>query len=231
MSEEVKTEKQPSLHDPEWSDWVLGQLAEDELINGSPKTDGLRRLLEKYVGEIVDVTTHVMQCPNVENLGRAVVVAKITIDKKDETGLIRSVRFSGSADVCARNCDAPYNQYPVATAETRALGRAYRQALRVRKAAAEELSENAEYAAESPEDNMKITDAQINGIESLCKRLNINLQALVNAGTTEYPKITEVSLSKATNMIKLLGDYQRNNKEIPEKFQGYDKSWRSTFGG
>ena len=44
----------PRDSDPEWSEYLLDQLADHELINGAPTVDGLRRITEKCFGEIVE---------------------------------------------------------------------------------------------------------------------------------------------------------------------------------
>ena len=45
--------KRPKEHDPEWSEYLLDQLSDSELINGAPTVDGLRRITEKCFGEII----------------------------------------------------------------------------------------------------------------------------------------------------------------------------------
>ena len=227
MSDE-KVEVQPKFTDPTWSDWVQAQLASDELIDGAPKTDGLRRLVEKYIGDIVEMDSVIVQPPNPTNHERAVVSVTITINCQDE----RQLRFSGSADACTRNSDPPYNMYPTAIAETRAYGRAFRNALRIRNAVAEELSNNASYAAENVDSDMKISSPQINGISNLCKMLDIGVEKFVNGGEIKYKNIKEVPLNKATLMMRTLNQYQNGEREsVPDTFKGFDKDWRNTFLG
>jgi len=38
-------DKRPQEHDPEWSEYLLDQLSDSELINGAPTVDGLRRII------------------------------------------------------------------------------------------------------------------------------------------------------------------------------------------
>ncbi len=228
MSEEKKEIVVPTFKDHTWSDWVLSQLKEDELIDGAPKTDGLRRLVEAYVGDIVQMDTNVIQAPNNDNMNTAVVTVRVIIEKEPGTQRI----FSGSADASTRNSDPPYNQYPTAIAETRAYGRAFRNALRIRTAVAEEISKNAEYASETDDGGKKITSPQISGINNLCKMLNINVEKFINSGELKYRSIKEVPLNKATLIMKTLNEYQNQKREtIPETFTGYDKDWRTSFMG
>jgi hypothetical protein len=227
MSEEKKEEFVPTFKDAKWSDWVLSKLESDELIDGAPKTDGLRRLVEAYVGEIVDMKSVIVQPPNNENFNTAVVTVRVHILKD---GDVKS--FSGSADASTRNSDPPYNQYPTAIAETRAYGRAFRNILRIRTAVAEELSKNAEYVSETSDSDRKITGPQIKGIDNLCKLLDINVETFINSGELKYKSIKEVPLNKGTLIMKTLNEYQNNSRnKIPETFLGYKKEWRDSFMG
>ena len=44
----------PRDFDSEWSEYLLDQLSDHELINGAPTVDGLRRITEKCFWEIVE---------------------------------------------------------------------------------------------------------------------------------------------------------------------------------
>lgn len=218
----------PAFSDPTWSDFVIGQLTADEVIEGFPKTDGLRRLVEKYVGEIVEMNSSIVQAPNSGNNDRAVITVQICVRKQN--GDIS--RFSGAADACTRNSDPPYNMYPTSIAETRAYGRAFRNALRIKTAVAEELSKNADYAAETADSELKISGPQIRGIEHQCKLLDMNVEHFVNSGEVKYSSIKQVPLNKATLMMRTLNQYQNGErKDIPDAYKGFVKDWRTTFLG
>ena len=49
----VDLEKKPTEYDPDWSEYLLDELSDHELINGAPTVDGLRRITEKCFGEII----------------------------------------------------------------------------------------------------------------------------------------------------------------------------------
>ena len=48
-------------YDPEWSEFLLDQLADNELIHGAPTVDGLRRITERFFGEILGSRSVVLQ--------------------------------------------------------------------------------------------------------------------------------------------------------------------------
>lgn len=123
----------PSISDPGWTEYVLSSLMDYEKDNGSPKTDGLRRIATKLLG-VFSSQTDILQTPTVENGFRASVKVELTFHNN---------RFSttGAADVYSGNTKAKFATHAVATAETRAEGRALRKALRLTKVlAAEELT-------------------------------------------------------------------------------------------
>ena len=66
--ERSNTKKIPSEQDPEWSEYLLDQLSDSELINGAPTVDGLRRITQKCFGEIVESHTQIIETPTSQNL-------------------------------------------------------------------------------------------------------------------------------------------------------------------
>ena len=226
MSDELMPKD--GFKDPKWSDYVVSQLTDDEMIEGAPKTDGLLRLVEQLIGTILSIDSHVVQAPCPDNMGRATVLVTMLIKSYNESIEV-PLKYSSAADVCSRNADAPYNQYPVALAGTRALGRCCRLALRLKTATAEEKSVNAEYASEIDETGDKITEAQIGGINNLCKKLNINIKSFVNMGNTQYKTIHDVSLSTAVKMLKRLNEYRNEEAVVEAAIVGYDTNWKSEF--
>ena len=69
-----------------WTEYVLAELKDDEKIKDKnnpkkeyPTTDGLRRLVEKFVGTIVTSKTDVCQTPSPANERRATVTVTVEI--------------------------------------------------------------------------------------------------------------------------------------------------------
>lgn len=230
---EIRTQesiKAVTPNDLEWTDYVLGLLSDDEKINGNPTTDGLRRVFEIALKcRIVASNTNVVQSPSPDNEKRATVVHSVVYclnegdpDRPD----LNSVSVDGSADVYWGNCDKVYRNHPVAVAETRAEGRALRRALKLRKVvAAEELAKDIE---DHPDENTvsKITNNQINFIDVLAKRLNINVSKLLESNALESKNIYVLSHDDAVSMIRLLSQYQQDVSKIPEEILGFNNDWK-----
>jgi len=217
----------PTIADLEWTDHVLGLLSEDEKIQGNPTTDGLRRIFERAMDcQILEASSKVVQAPSPENEKRATVEFTLVFKPNwvpDGFNEIRSV--SGSADVYWGNCDKVFRNHPVAVAETRAEGRALRRALRLRKVlAAEEVVESTEDDI-GPDNVTKITNNQINFIDVIAKRLDINVLSIIKEiGITE-DSVKNILHEDALKVIRELSGYQQKVDEIPDVVKGYVNNW------
>jgi hypothetical protein len=220
----------PKITDLEWTDYVLGLLSDDEKISGNPTTDGLRRIFELALNcQVISSTSTVAQAPSPDNEKRATVIHSITYllkNQSSDTHDLNTVTVDGAADVYWGNCDKIYRNHPVAVAETRAEGRALRRALRLRKVvAAEEISKEIE---DNPDLNTvsKISNNQINFIDVMAQRLNINVMRLFSDNQLPTDNIYGISHEDAVTIIRLLSKYQQNTNEISDSIVGYSKDWK-----
>ena len=218
----------PKITSYEWSDFVMGQFEDDELYNGNPTVDGLRRVTELLLGEIVESFSDVLQCPTLDNEKRATVRVQLSLQPHKSQGI---VSYCAVADSYYGNTDKIYRNHPVAQAETRAEGRALKRALRLRKVnAAEEISVDID---DNLDDGIRtdvdmITDGQVTFIETLCRKLNINVKEFIDQEGPRH-SIKETVRSEAAVAIKLLNTYQQNPDEIPPELVGFDTEWRGDY--
>lgn len=221
--------KNVSPNDIEWTDYVLSLLSDDEKIAGNPTTDGLRRVFETALNcDIVESSSNVVQSPSPDNEKRATVVHTISYFLKDGSVPVESKHrsVSGAADVYWGNCDKIFRNHAVAVADTRAEGRALRRALKLRKVvAAEELAKDIE---DHPDANTvsKISNNQINFIDVLAKRLNVNVVNLLDSLNIQTTSIYDMSHDDGVKTIKELSTLQTNLESISEKLKGYDAGWK-----
>lgn len=226
----VETKTIPSPNDLSWTDYVLGLLSDDEKISGNPTTDGLRRIFEIALScRVISSTSSVVQSPSPENEKRATVIHSITYIINPEVPdplHINTVSVDGSADVYWGNCDKIYRNHPVAVAETRAEGRALRRALKLRKVvAAEEIAKDIE---DHPDENSvsKISVNQINFIDVIAQRLNVNVLTLIKTLAISEENVYNISHENAVGIIKQLTVYQQDMTKIPEDLLGYQSNWK-----
>ena len=227
---ESQQTKTVTPNDLDWTDHVLGLLSEDEKISGNPTTDGLRRIFEKALNcRVLASVSNVVQTPEPNNEKRATVVHSITYflneGSRDQPEL-NTVTINGAADVFWGNCDKVYRNYPVAVAETRAEGRALRRALKLRKVvAAEEIAAEVD---DHPDQNTvsKISNNQINFIDVMSKRLNINVSKLLETGNLDKNNVYGLSHEDAIGIIRQLSKYQQDMSGISEDLLGYTNEWK-----
>ena len=218
----------------EWNDYVMAHFHSNELIDGNPICAGLRRVAEFLLGDIVESGPEQV-FPATDGLSpdRATVVFKVVFDWMN-SGKHRV--FKEVADVWHGNTDDLFCAHPVATASTRAEGRALRKALKLRCLAAEELAKKdivnivQESVKKVPtsgeyEGGNKISSQQIQFIDNRCNQLDVDVISFINMGENTYGSIEQVTKESAKKMIKVLNNYQ-NGSAIPESIQGYKVNWR-----
>jgi hypothetical protein len=226
----IEEQKTVSPNDLEWTDHVLNLLSEDEKIKGNPTTDGLRRIFEIALNcRVMASTTQVVQSPDPNNEKRATVVHSLTyllnagVPEQPE---LNTITVDGAADVYWGNCDKIYRNHPVAVAETRAEGRALRRALKLRKVvAAEEITENIE---DHPDRDSvsRITNHQINFIDVLAQRLDIDVLKLFKLNELDTSNVYNTLHEQGVGIIRTLSRYQQNVSEIPSNIIGYSSEWK-----
>ena len=223
----------PQITSLEWNDYVMSLFEEDELIENRPLSAGLRRVSELVLGRIVSSGPVQVFPPKEDNgIGRATVVWKVEFED--------GTMFSDVADCWEGNTEDTYCAYAVATAATRAEGRALRKALRLRTVAAEELtkkntasivrgisqSKGMDNTQGEYEDSSRMTDNQANFIDVKCRQLNVD-------GSKFFKEVFKISTSRkitkqqASNAIEKLNDFQRVSGDIPESIVGYNEDWRN----
>lgn len=219
--EDVESVSVPARYDPEWSDYVMSLLSDDELDNGYPKVDGLRRLAQKLVGEIVESSTNVSHVHHHDGNVFIVVVHSITF--VDEDGVERM--FDGAADGGHHNIRGDYVMYPTAVTETRAEGRALRRALNLKTIVAEELAEvKVPSPVEIPKNTGMMTDMQKNSLQKLCgngvRGMNVNVGKLAQKLLNK--DISSLTKEDAAALLKHVSEMQRDESLLTEDVQGYE---------
>lgn len=235
----VAAKDEPKYGSKEWNDYVMSHFEDGELIDGNPTCAGLRRVAEELLGDIV-MSGPCQVYPSTDNNGpgRATVVFEVVFDNwrgGPETRVYKEV-----ADVWHGNTDDLFCAHPVATASTRAEGRALRKALKIRCLAAEELTRKKDIEAvvkatvkvDAPvvsgviNERDKITAAQTNFLDNKCKQLDINVLKLVESNGLST-NVSTIGKKAASDLLTLLNEYQNGSKECPSDIKGYEKNWRT----
>ncbi len=237
LEEQEQANDVPEHGTKEWNEYVMGHFRKDELIDGNPICAGLRRVANLLLGDVMESgPDKVFPATDGNGPGRATVVYQVVINWMN-SGQARV--FKEVADVWHGNTDDLFCAHPVATASTRAEGRALRKALGLRCLAAEELAKKdivsivqQSVKKDNPtdgewEEDAKISSSQINFIDNKCRQLDINVIEFINSGEGSYDSIEEIEKSKASAMLGVLNKYQTKQSKTPEHIMGYNKNWRS----
>ena len=221
----------PSMLSPDWHEHVISLFEESELIDGNPLVAGLRRVAELVLGPLrFSGPPQVFPVQSAEHHGRATVVFTVEFES--------GIRYSEVADCWEGNTDDMFCAYAVATASTRAEGRALRKALKIKGGAAEEItnkdtakivreiSSSKESSDGDYDDQARMSDAQYNFIDVKCRQLGVNGEKLFKL-VFSVDNNRKVSKKVASDIIDKLNDYQRDKSLISDEIKGYQEEWRN----
>ncbi|OUV80095.1 MAG: hypothetical protein CBC91_03250 [Rickettsiales bacterium TMED131] len=227
---DVVASEAPSMLSPEWHDYAMTLFQEDELMNGHPLVNGLRRVSELVLGPMTfSGPTWVKPTDRDDHHGRATVIFTIEF--------ANGLKCSEVADSWEGNTDDMFCAFAVAIASTRAEARALRKVLKIKGVAAEELtkkdtakivrdlSKQNNSSGGEYEDSGRMSDAQYNFIDVKCKQLNVNGGKLFK-DKFQVDNNRKISKKVASDIIDVLNDYQRDRSGIPSELKGYNPEWR-----
>ncbi len=211
--ETVEDSDTPTMSSPDWTKYVLSKMTPDELMDGHPTVDGLRRMVDLLMGTVVIVGSDIAQTPDLNNNFHATV--KVTVVLEDGTSV------DGCADAGGNNCKQTYAIHPVAMAESRAESRAYRRLLRLKNIISAEETVSQDEIIDAFE---SISSAQTKIIDKICSKMNINVEkwlATRDIKLEEYKKLTKsagADLCSALNTLQGAG-------AVPDSIIGYNIGW------
>lgn len=214
----------PGYLSPEWSDYVMTQFAEGELIDGKPVLVGLRRVGRMLLGEVKESYGECIASDFDLNNKRCNAVVNYTL-VFDE-----GKRVSGMAEVNPFNTDDMFLGFPVATAESRAESRAWKKALMLRGLTFDEIPKDKDVKEQvksifgtdgSINNEGVITEKQKIVIERNCGLAGIDLVSFINSNKNygPYSNISEVEKDVAAKMINKLTKYVNGEEEVPENIK------------
>lgn len=214
MSNEEK--EIPEYGSEGWEKFVMDSFLPDELYidekgNGYPTLNGMRRIALVVMGKII-ISIPVEVHSNPPNSSFCIYKLKF------EDGRT----FGAAADACLENISGSYCIYPTAIAESRAEARAYRKALMLRTASAEEIKGN-EKAFDTVLESVKeydvegeISQQQISIVNTKCKKLKIN-QAKFLESENVNPDFKDAKKSDGVKLSKKISEFQQSG--IPTELQ------------
>ncbi len=237
VSPKVKeTPAQPKRGTKEWNDYVMSLFTDDERVTyntgdrkiDAVKAEGLRRVGEIALGKVLFSGPEEQHMENSGMKGLPCAWVKYKIRIRDWDGDV--VEYQSLGDVSYLNTEDMYLGFALLTAETRAKGRAWREALGVKTYAIEEFSGKKDTAAAVTEMSSAdwkpapISNAVKKTIKNLASKLKIDIYKLLNINKNlEYDEtnirfdgLDDESLTSenGAKLIKLLNEMQQGTKTI-----------------
>ncbi len=210
--------------DVDWHDYVMSHFQKDELQNGCPTVDGMRRVSEIVVGEILKIDSSVRDTPKEENQYRAVVICRVAF----EVGEIVK-EFSGCADAFSGNAEPEFARHATALAETRAEGRALKRALRLKKivSAEEMIADESKIEQPGQQNDKYINGQQINFIDVVGKKSDVNLAEFVRESVGDNTPLKLIPYDKGVELCNKIAEFKNKPENIPENMLGYKAGWQN----
>lgn len=203
-AEEVSSVEDTNIveyNSPEWHSYVMSLFQKDEMVDGTPTCDGLRRVVGVALGDIISSKSKVIQSPTLMDrlkeksktklyyvMTPAVVEHTVVIETK--TGSIIEITDIGSSYI--GNTDIEYVVHAPETAATKAESRCYRKALKLKKVISQE--ENSQ-PIEFIEDEM-ITKSDISIIKILADKKGLDIDEILQKLNLDYTVDTFVAMKR-----------------------------------
>lgn len=234
---ETPKEVFPLIGSDEWTPFVLSKLKPDELYDGCPTYEGLRRICYDLLGTIVDTDIQVVQPPNVQNGNHSCVVAKMSIEHpihfdwlRDVAG--RTIRYSQVGDVFMGNGtkDLFAWRFSSATCWTRTKASLLRDIFRLRFVyTKEEMTELAEDQS-GADGYMNIN--QVDALNSMTSRMDINTAKFIRGvwkkarPNDDTEDLNKVPFHIAIQCVGILNTWVADKDKIKPEVKGFDKNWK-----
>ena len=207
----------PAYGSDDWQDYVLSLLKPSEQLEGHPRCFGLRRIAQLLLGPIVSSKASTVSVIPVGESRAVTINYEITIDWKldrsiflgtqDINGLYRV--FGGVAD-CVEDIKTPYGKHPAASAETKAMSRALKQALCLNVLSAEEKVSGYDDKEESTRSNSsKITEMMVKFIEAKVKSLKIDMAKMAADTKIDLTDLANLTVEQGKVLFNYINDSQQ----------------------
>ena len=209
--EEASENIPPRVGTKDWQKYVMSQFDEGELQDGNPTVDALRRVTDILYGPF-SVESKIEQTPNESNRWGACVTVNISFGSNQQ----EKRDSSGSAFVWYKNTEITFARHPVATAETRAEGRALRKALRLTKVLSAEEKPDEDQLEQYTQDEINkkpIPQDLVNSLQVMAKRANVDLESAVKSYGYKIESINDLTQLDGQQVAERIGRYLRKEEE------------------
>ena len=203
----------------EWNNYIMGLFKSDELMDGYPKINGLRRVANLVLGDII-ISKATQVFVSHGDVKSVTVNYEIQIEWKlnvpvgfGNMGYNPQIRVYGGLADCNEDLSSPFGKHSSATAESKAEGRALRKALALNVIAAEEMltgsveDSNPKVKASSP-----ITKPLQDVIKAKSDALNLNLKEVITKWIGVVKELSSFTVQEGRDFFEHLNTFQQTKK-------------------
>jgi hypothetical protein len=209
----------PPPWSPDRTPFLMGKLTDEEKFNDRPRHNGLRRLIYGYIGKIVGSDPHYLNayCNDM----RSACSVRVTVREYD-TGEV--IEMSGTADCNEINTPQNFQPYAVASVETMARSRAFKEILAMSVLTAEEgvgIEKVDEYY------NQRAGKDMLFILDNLMKRANVSPHKFLKQAMQNHKisRLGEMTIGQGRAITKDLNDIVRNVITVEDSLKGYKAGW------
>lgn len=184
-------------NNPGWTAYIISHLDESEMFQGVPRLDGLRRLVEQFMGRITKMNVHIQPV----HTSVLSIVATATVELDDGT------IWSASSDANQYSTQDSFKYRLTAVADNRAKSKVFREILRLKNIqTSEEIN-----ASSDLESQDFIIDSQKIAIHNKCKKLGIDVMKLIKFVEGNAIELGMLRTSQAIKIINKLSEMDKTN--------------------
>lgn len=203
---------------PEWHNYVMGCFNPDELMDGYPKVNGLSRVANLVLGDIISSKAVDVLVTHGEN--RSVTVNyEVQIEWKLNTPIgfgnmnhNSQIRTFGGLSCCTEDLSSVFGRHPAAVAESKALGRALRKALSINIIAAEEMLAGSDESAPKAKPTSPITKPLQDVIKVKANALNLSLEKVIADWLGEKRELSKFTVQEGRDFFEHINTFQQAKK-------------------
>lgn len=214
-----KADGLPTYGSPEWQSYVLSLMEPNEQMDGFPRCFGLRRVAQLLLGPIVSAKASVVNVIPTEQSRAVTISYEVTFDWEltrpvwiDPRHYVPSLRTFGGVADCVEDTNSPWGRNPAATAETKAMSRALKQALSINVLSAEERVSGYEDGPKEGKNDAPITSQLISFIEAKVNTLKLNLSDVMKEGGLKTTVLKDLSLEEGRQLFAFINKYQQKGQ-------------------
>lgn len=209
--------KLPKYGSAEWQSYILSLLEPNEQLDGFPRCFGLRRVAQLVLGPIMSAKAAMVSVIPTSDSRAVTISYEITFDwqldrsvwlNPNNTQLSDYRTFGGVAD-CVEDTGSAWGKNPAASAESKAMSRALKQALCLNVLSAEEKVSGYDEGPKEASGSSNITSQLVSFIEAKATALSLDIRQIVKDYGFSVTNIKDLTLEEGRKLFAHINTFQQ----------------------